>query len=263
MQDRNIRQADQVPRMFVPHNPPEDPVKKYLEYHKADFLKPIPAPPSPVLSYDVTPASIALNGPPTLTMKIAGSSQGAKDTKVKSIIVRFTAGSDEKNLLTAPSGKDNSSNPTDNIIEFSITCSKNASGDKCLVTINTSQVRGEKTGFNVVKDNLQRTIDSMKVTAGVKNTCLRPLPGDRINVVFRNEGEAQEAREHEQWLTRAMPNARVKGEPWYPIKRDMVSKRAVMDPKAEDGRALREEVCEEIKNDNSNDEVDCTAYKVR
>jgi hypothetical protein len=135
--------------------------------------------------------------------------------------------------------------------------------DKCLVTINTSQVRGEKSGFNVVKDNLQRTINSMKVTAGVKITCLTPLPGDQINVVFRNEGEAQEAREQEQWLTRVMPNARVNGEPWYPIKCDMVSKRAVMDPKAGDGRALREAVCEEFKNDNSNDGVDCTAYKVR
>ncbi|TKA65781.1 hypothetical protein B0A49_10431, partial [Cryomyces minteri] len=59
----------------------------------------------------------------------------------------------------------------------------------------------------------------------------------------------------------AMPLASVKSEEWYPIKCDMVSKRAVMDAAINDGRTLRTEVCNEFKEDNSTEGIDCTAHK--
>ncbi|TKA61826.1 hypothetical protein B0A49_11603, partial [Cryomyces minteri] len=135
--------------------------------------------------------------------------------------------------------------------------------DKCSITINTTRVKGETTDFTKVKENLQRSIDSYNVLNGVKIVCLRPLPADRINVVFKSEAEATRAREHKQWITMAMPLAKVKSEEWYPIKCDMVSKRAVMDAAINDGRTLRTEVCNEFKEDNSTEGIDCTAHKVR
>ena len=135
--------------------------------------------------------------------------------------------------------------------------------DPRTITINTFRVEGEKHDFNVVKGMLQRTISSYKVLEGVWIECLRPLPGDRINVVFRTEEEARKAREHRQWVTTAMPTARVKGEPWYPIKCDMVAKEAVCKAGEGDKVTLKTEICERFKDDNSEGGLDCTAYQAR
>jgi hypothetical protein len=135
--------------------------------------------------------------------------------------------------------------------------------DPRTITINTFRVEGEKHDFNIVKGMLQRTISSYKVLEGVWIECLRPLPGDRINVVFRTEEEARKAREHKQWVTTAMPTARVKGEPWYPIKCDMVAKEAVCRTGEGDKVMLKTEVCEKFKDDNSEGGLDCTAYQAR
>jgi hypothetical protein len=86
--------------------------------------------------------------------------------------------------------------------------------DPRTITINTFRVEGEKEDFSVVRERLQRSLDGFQVTERVQIECLRPLPGDRINVVFRTEAEARTAREHKQWVTTAMPTARVKGETW-------------------------------------------------
>ena len=84
-----------------------------------------------------------------------------------------------------------------------------------------------------------------------KVTCLRQMPGERINIVFATEGEATRAKEHKQWLTQALPGARPKTEAWHPIKCDLVPKRAVLDSSIAGGRTLRQEVCQEFSRDNS------------
>ncbi|KAK4983755.1 hypothetical protein LTR66_002582 [Elasticomyces elasticus] len=58
-----------------------------------------------------------------------------------------------------------------------------------------------------------------------------------------------------------MPGARLKGETWYPIKCDGVSKFMVTDPEG-DGRKFRDNVLEEFRKDNSTITVDCEAKKI-
>jgi hypothetical protein len=126
-----------------------------------------------------------------------------------------------------------------------------------------SELRGKKEDFNVVRERLQRSLDSFQVTERVQIECLRPLPGDRINVVFRTEAEARTAREHKQWVTTAMPTARIKGETWYPVKCDMVSKEAVGDVGEDNKLTLKPEVCTRFKDDNSEEGLDFTAHQAR
>lgn len=135
--------------------------------------------------------------------------------------------------------------------------------DPRTITINTFRVEGEKDDFNVVREKLQRSIDSFQVLEGVRIECLRPLPGERINVVFRTETEARTAREHKQWVTTAMPTARVKGETWYPVKCDMVSKEAVGEIGEDNKLTLKPEVCTRFKDDNSEEGLDFTAHQAR
>jgi hypothetical protein len=135
--------------------------------------------------------------------------------------------------------------------------------DPRTITINTFRVEGEKDDFNVVREKFQRSIDSFQVLEGVRIECLRPLPGKRINVVFRTETEARTAREHKQWVTTAMPTARVKGETWYPVKCDMVSKEAVGKIGEDNKLTLKPEVCTKFKDDNSEEGLDFTAHQAR
>ena len=135
--------------------------------------------------------------------------------------------------------------------------------DKCAMTINTSRFKGEKTDFVQVKATLQQGIDACTTLEGVKIRCLRQLPGERLNVVFRTEGEAKKARECHEWLASAMPEASVKSETWYPIKCDMVAKSAVIDVTIDGGRTLRKEVCAEFAVDNQSEDMDFTALKAR
>lgn len=67
--------------------------------------------------------------------------------------------------------------------------------DKCTITINTSRFKGEKADFVLVKAALQRGIDTIAILQGIKIKCLRPLPGERINIVFATEAEAKRAKE--------------------------------------------------------------------
>ncbi|KAI9690188.1 MAG: hypothetical protein M1822_009149 [Bathelium mastoideum] len=69
------------------------------------------------------------------------------------------------------------------------------------------------------------------------------------------------AREHAEWVTFAMPGAKVKSEEWYPVKCDMVVKRVVLDETVDGGRTLRKEVCTEFAQDNGSGSMDCTAMK--
>jgi hypothetical protein len=82
-------------------------------------------------------------------------------------------------------------------------------------------------------------------------------------VVFHTEGEAKKAKGCPEWLTAAMPEARVKSETWYPIKCDMVPKSAVIDATIEGSRTIRKEVCAEFAVDNRTKDMDFTAMKAR
>ena len=132
---------------------------------------------------------------------------------------------------------------------------------KCPITINTTRFTGEKTDFVQVKAALQKAIDESTVLQGAKIRCLRELSGERINVVFTTEEEAKKARARGEWLNAAMPEARLKSEEWYPVKCDMVVKRAVLDEAVEGGRTLRKKVCTEFAQDDRGDNMDLTAMK--
>jgi hypothetical protein len=133
--------------------------------------------------------------------------------------------------------------------------------DKCSITVNTSRVKDEKSDFVAVKTKFQEAINDSGAMGKAKITCLRQLPGERINVVFASAADAKRARNHAGWLGTAMPNAKVLSEPWYPIKCDMVAERAMLDGQAPNGRTLRQEVCAEFARDNAMDELDFAAMK--
>lgn len=133
--------------------------------------------------------------------------------------------------------------------------------DGCAITINTSRFKGEKADFVQVKAALQAGIDAISTLQGIRVRCLRQLPGERINVVFATEAEAKKAREQPGWLAAVMPQASVKSDAWFPVKCDMVVKRAVINSDVQGGRTLRKEVCAEFAMDNRHEDMDFTAMK--
>lgn len=102
--------------------------------------------------------------------------------------------------------------------------SDHARDDDRAVSIDTGRIKGGKVDFAVVKKKLQAGLDKTKATEGLVIEFLRPGPGERIEVIFKDKAQAEKARKHTQWATGQMPGTRVKGEQWYPIKCDMVAK---------------------------------------
>jgi hypothetical protein len=115
--------------------------------------------------------------------------------------------------------------------------------DERAISIDTGRTKAEKADFALVKERLQNGLDKAKVTEGLKIEFLRPGPGERIEVVFKDKEQAEKARKHTLWVTGQMPGTRIKGEEWYPIKCDMVAKQAVIDEKASDDKTLKTTVC--------------------
>jgi hypothetical protein len=134
--------------------------------------------------------------------------------------------------------------------------------DERAVSIDTGRTKAEKEDFTLVKEKLQSGLDKAKVTEGLKIEFLRPGPGQRIEVVFKDKEQADKARKHTRWATEQMPGTRVKGEEWFPVKCDMVAKQAVMDSEVGDGKTLKKDVCQAFTKDNARDEHDFTAMKV-
>lgn len=58
-----------------------------------------------------------------------------------------------------------------------------------------------------------------------------------------------------------MPEARMRGEQWYPVKCDCVAKDAVIDLEKDDSKTLHLGLLSEFKEQNSTDTIDCTAMK--
>jgi len=115
----------------------------------------------------------------------------------------------------------------------------------------------------VVKAKLQEGLDNVQATTGLKIECLRPGPGDRIEVVFATKAQADKARKHSRWVTSQMPGTRIQGDEWYPIKCDLVARQAVLDSTAKDSTTLKPEVCKDFYTYNSVEGIDCTAMKAR
>jgi hypothetical protein len=134
--------------------------------------------------------------------------------------------------------------------------------DERAISIDTGRTKAEKADFALVKERLQNGLDKAKVTEGLKIEFLRPGPGERIEVVFKDKEQAEKARKHTQWVTGQMPGTRIKGEEWYPIKCDMVAKQAVIDEKASDDKTLKTTVCQDFGKDNGIEGHDFTAMKV-
>jgi hypothetical protein len=113
----------------------------------------------------------------------------------------------------------------------------------------------------LVKESLQQSIDGHRAMQGAKVQCLRPLGTRGLDVVFETMSQADKAKEHPQWVSRALPGARLKRDTWYPVKCDGIAKQIVLDETAKDGRTLRPGILATFKNENSTEEVDCTAMK--
>jgi hypothetical protein len=134
--------------------------------------------------------------------------------------------------------------------------------DERTVSLYTGRTKAEKTDYTVVKQKPQHGLDKAKVTEGLKIQFLRPGPGERIDVVFRDKKQAEKARKHTGWATGQSPGTRVKGEECFPVKCDMVAKLAVMDRAVADGRTLRHTLCQDFSKENIAEGIDFTAMKV-
>jgi hypothetical protein len=59
--------------------------------------------------------------------------------------------------------------------------------DERAISIDTGRTKVEKEDFTLVKEKLQSGLDKAKVTKGLKIEFLRPGPGQRIEVVFKDK----------------------------------------------------------------------------
>ncbi|KAK5110790.1 hypothetical protein LTR85_000719 [Meristemomyces frigidus] len=64
--------------------------------------------------------------------------------------------------------------------------------DERAVSIDMGRFKGAKNNFAAIKENLEKGLKVNKVTENLTITCLRPGPGERIDVVFANKEEALE-----------------------------------------------------------------------
>jgi hypothetical protein len=68
--------------------------------------------------------------------------------------------------------------------------------DERVVIIDVGRIKAEKTDYIIVKARLQEGLDNIQATTGLKIECLRPGPGDRIEVVFTTKAQAEKVRKH-------------------------------------------------------------------
>jgi hypothetical protein len=81
--------------------------------------------------------------------------------------------SNSQKITASPGQKERS--PTDTVRK-----------DERAVRIDTGRTKAEKTDFVIVKERLQSGLDKAKVIEGLKIEFLRPSPGERIEVVFKD-----------------------------------------------------------------------------
>jgi hypothetical protein len=95
--------------------------------------------------------------------------------------------------------------------------------DKRAVSVDMGRFKGAKNKYNVIRDGLHDRLRVNKVTEKLTIKCLRPSPGDRIDVVFADKDKGIEAKQHTRWLSSSLAGARVNGEQWYPVNSSMSS----------------------------------------
>lgn len=81
-----------------------------------------------------------------------------------------------------------------------------------------------------------------------------------MDLIFSSALHAAQAKQHPQWLSNALSNARFKTDTWYPLKCDGVAKQAVLQPNS---YAIKDTVLTDFKYNNSADNMDCTAMKAK
>ena len=84
--------------------------------------------------------------------------------------------------------------------------------DDRAVSIDMGRFKGSKNNYNVIRDGLRAGLKVNKITEKLTIKCLRPGPGDRIDVVFANKDEADKAKQHTRLLASSLTGTRVKGE---------------------------------------------------
>jgi hypothetical protein len=112
-----------------------------------------------------------------------------------------------------------------------------------------------------MREALNRSLRLFKVTEDIAIEYIRLRQTDSADLVFSSAEDRDRARQHPRWLTSAMPEARMRGEQWYPVKCDGVAKDAVMDLEKDDGKTLQSGLLSEFKEQNSTDTIDCIATK--
>jgi cyclophilin family peptidyl-prolyl cis-trans isomerase len=68
--------------------------------------------------------------------------------------------------------------------------------DDRAVSIDMGRFKGAKNNYNGIRDGLWDGLKVNKVTEKLMIKCLRPGPGDRIDVVFADKDEANKAKQH-------------------------------------------------------------------
>ena len=128
------------------------------------------------------------------------------------------------------------------------------------IEIDISRARGDKDDLNRVKCKWIKALQENPNTEDVEVEFLREIYTNKVELCLATVEQAQRTRDNPRWIEKAMPGARIRGETWFPIKVDGISKSVVLDP-AGGPKTLKPDVVTNIATDNSKDNIDCTAMK--
>jgi hypothetical protein len=84
--------------------------------------------------------------------------------------------------------------------------------DRTAITINTARVKKEKQDTTVMREILNRSLASFKVTEHIAIKYIRLRPTDSADLVFSSAKDRDWVREHPRWLTTMMPEARIRSD---------------------------------------------------
>lgn len=140
------------------------------------------------------------------------------------------------------------------------TLAKPAANEGRALEIDISRARGEKKDLAKVKDKWIKAIKENQGTEDVEVEYIREVYTNKVELCLTSIEQAQRTRDNPRWIEKAMPGARIRGETWHPIKVDGLSKATILDPEG-NGRTIRSEIVTNFAQDNSKDNVDCTAMK--
>jgi hypothetical protein len=133
--------------------------------------------------------------------------------------------------------------------------------DERAVSFDMGRFKVAKNNYNIIRNSLRAVLKIKKVTERLTINSLQPGPGDRIDVVFADKDEANEAKQHTRWPISSLTGARVKGEQWYPVNFGIVVNRCVPNQDVDDSRTLRKDFVKDFKADNGSETAECTLMK--